>query len=96
MRYSPIGRTCGNNFIKDPGLTSTLFGDGIRAYIGGLIGGPANTTYSEKIGVVVLTGVYDTFVLRVTAIINISNNINNYYNYTYFDYNFRNNISNNN
>ena len=66
-----IGGTCGKNFIKDPGLTRTLLGDGIGTSLAGLIGGPANTTYSENTGVVALTGVYDPFVLRVAAVIAI-------------------------
>ena len=66
-----IGATCGKNFIKDPGLTRTLLGDGIGTSIAGLLGGPANTTYSENTGVVALTGVYDPFVLRVAAIVAI-------------------------
>ena len=66
-----IGGTVGKNFIKDPGLTRTLLGDGIGTSLAGLIGGPANTTYSENTGVVALTGVYDPFVLRVAAVIAI-------------------------
>ena len=66
-----IGGTCGKNFIKDPGLTRTLLGDGLGTSIAGAIGGPANTTYSENTGVVALTGVTDPFVLRVAAVISI-------------------------
>lgn len=66
-----IGATCGKNFIKDPGLTRTLLGDGVGTSIAGLLGGPANTTYSENTGVVALTGVYDPFVLRVAAVVAI-------------------------
>lgn len=66
-----IGATCGKNFIKDPGLTRTLLGDGIGTSLAGLLGGPANTTYSENTGVVALTGVYDPFVLRIAAIVSI-------------------------
>ena len=46
-----IGATCGKNFIADPGLTRTLLGDGIGTSLAGLLGGPANTTYSENTGV---------------------------------------------
>ena len=62
-----IGATCGKNFIADPGLTRTLLGDGIGTSIAGLLGGPANTTYSENTGVVALTRVFDPFVMRVAA-----------------------------
>ena len=66
-----IGATCGKNFIDNPGLSRTLLGDGIGTSLAGLIGGPANTTYSENTGVVALTGVTDPFVLRVAAVIAI-------------------------
>ena len=66
-----IGATCGKNFIKDPGLSRTLLGDGIGTSLAGLLGGPANTTYSENTGVVALTGVYDPFVLRIAAVVAI-------------------------
>lgn len=66
-----IGATCGKNFIADPGLTRTLLGDGVGTSIAGLLGGPANTTYSENTGVVALTRVYDPYVMRVAAVIAI-------------------------
>ncbi len=66
-----IGATCGKNFIADPGLTRTLLGDGIGTSLAGLLGGPANTTYSENTGVVALTRVFDPFVMRIAAIMAI-------------------------
>ena len=64
-----IGATCGKNFIADPGLTRTLLGDGLGT--SGLLGGPANTTYSENTGVVALTRVFDPFVMRIAAVMAI-------------------------
>lgn len=66
-----IGATVGKNFISDPGLTRTLLGDGIGTSLAGLLGGPANTTYSENTGVVALTRVFDPFVMRVAAVMAI-------------------------
>ena len=66
-----IGATCGKNFISDPGLTRTLLGDGIGTSLAGLLGGPANTTYSENTGVVALTRVFDPFVMRIAAVMAI-------------------------
>ena len=66
-----IGATCGKNFIADPGLTRTLLGDGIGTSLAGLLGGPANTTYSETTGVVALTRVFDPFVMRIAAVMAI-------------------------
>ena len=66
-----IGATFGKNFIADPGLTRTLLGDGIGTSLAGLLGGPANTTYSENTGVVALTRVFDPFVMRIAAVMAI-------------------------
>lgn len=66
-----IGATCGKNFIADPGLTRTLLGDGLGTSMAGVIGGPANTTYSENTGVVALTKVYDPKVMFIAACIAI-------------------------
>ena len=66
-----IGATTGINYIADPGLTRTLLGDGIGTSLAGLLGGPANTTYSENTGVVALTRVFDPFVMRIAAVMAI-------------------------
>ncbi|MEG1810518.1 MAG: solute carrier family 23 protein [Clostridia bacterium] len=66
-----IGATCGKNFIADPGLTRTLLGDGLATSLAGVIGGPANTTYSENTGVVALTKVYDPKVMLLAAIFTV-------------------------
>ena len=65
---SAIGATTGENYIKDPGLHRTLIGDGLATTLASLVGGPANTTYGENTGVLVLTKVYDPFVIRLAAI----------------------------
>lgn len=63
-----IGATCGKNFIADPGLTRTLLGDGIGTSLAGLLGGPANTTYSENTGVLATTRNYNPAILRLAAV----------------------------
>ena len=65
---SAIGSTVGKNFIEDPGLHRTLIGDGLGTTIASLFGAPANTTYGENTGVLVLTKVYDPFVVRLAAV----------------------------
>lgn len=59
---------CGKDFIKDPGLHRTLIGDGLATALAGLIGGPANTTYSENTGVLATTKNYNPAILRMTAV----------------------------
>ena len=65
---SAISATVGENFIEDPGLHRTLIGDGIATAMAGLFGGPANTTYGENTGVLVLSRVHDPRVIRLAAI----------------------------
>jgi uracil permease len=63
-----VGATVEDDFIEDPGLTRTLFGDGLATSIAGLLGGPANTTYSENTGVLALTKVWKPEVMRIAAV----------------------------
>ena len=69
---SAISATTGKNFIENPGLHRTLIGDGLATSVAALFGGPANTTYGENTGVLVLTKVYDPFIVRLAAIIAIA------------------------
>ncbi|KAF5031557.1 Uracil permease [anaerobic digester metagenome] len=63
-----IGNVVGEDFIKDPGIKRTLLGDGLATSLAGLIGGPANTTYSENTGAVALTGVSNPIIMRIAAV----------------------------
>ena len=63
-----ISETAGKPFYKDPGMHRTLFGDGLATSFAGLLGGPANTTYSENTGVMALTKVYDPVIMRIAAV----------------------------
>lgn len=65
---SAISATVGENFIENPGLHRTLIGDGIATSLAGLFGGPANTTYGENTGVLVLSRVHDPRVIRLAAV----------------------------
>lgn len=65
---SAISATTGKNFIEDPGLHRTLFGDGLATAFAGLFGGPANTTYGENTGVLELSKVYDPKVVEIAAV----------------------------
>ena len=65
---SAISATVGENFIENPGLHRTLIGDGVATSLSALFGGPANTTYGENTGVLVLSRVYDPKVIRLAAV----------------------------
>lgn len=62
-----IGNVVGKDFIKEPGIHRTLIGDGIATSISAMIGGPANTTYSENTGAVALTGNFNPIIMRIAA-----------------------------
>lgn len=65
---SAISATTENNFLEDPGLHRTLIGDGLATTLSAMFGGPANTTYGENTGVLVLSGVHDPLVIRIAAV----------------------------
>ncbi|MFB5084410.1 uracil-xanthine permease family protein [Symbiobacterium thermophilum] len=65
------GAVIGKDLMRDPGLHRTLMGDGLATALAGLLGGPANTTYSENTGVLAVTRNYDPGVLRIAAVIAI-------------------------
>lgn len=64
---SAISATVGRNYLAKPGLHRTLIGDGIATSLSAMFGGPANTTYGENTGVLVLSKVYDPRVVRLAA-----------------------------
>lgn len=68
---SAISATVGENFVEDPGLHRTLIGDGVATSLAAVFGGPANTTYGENTGVLVLSRVYDPKVIRLAALYSI-------------------------
>lgn len=64
-----LSRITGKQFYKSPGLHRTLLGDGLATAWAGLFGGPPNTTYSENVGVLAITGVHNVSVVAVAAVI---------------------------
>lgn len=63
-----IGSTVEKDFMEDPGLHRTLVGDGIATALSAMVGGPANTTYSENTGVLALTRAWDPKIMQGAAI----------------------------
>jgi len=67
--HTVLGTMTNRNYLKDPGLSRTLSGDGVASLVSAFFGGPANTTYGENTGVIGLTGIASTYVIRNAAII---------------------------
>lgn len=63
-----IGATVGDDFLEEPGLHRTMLGDGLMTALSAMVGGPANTTYSENTGVLALTRVWDPAIMRIGAV----------------------------
>lgn len=62
-----VSEVAKKDFVKNPGLHRTMFGDGIACCFAGLIGGPPVTTYSEVTGAMALTKITDPTVIRIAA-----------------------------
>ncbi len=62
-----ISEICKKDFMKNPGLHRTLWGDGIATSFAGLLGGPPNTTYSEVSGAVLLLKATDPKLMTIAA-----------------------------
>lgn len=56
-----LSKVIGKDLLKDPGLHSSMFGDGVASIIASIIGGPPNTTYGENIGVLAITRAFSIY-----------------------------------
>jgi uracil permease len=56
---------------KDPGFSKILLGNGFVTLISGLIGGPAQTTYAENLGVLAITRQFSSRIIQGAAVIAI-------------------------
>lgn len=65
--HTVLGKICGRNFLKDPGLDKTLMGDGMATAVSAFLGGPANTTYGENTGVIGMTKISSVYVTAGAA-----------------------------
>lgn len=66
-----LSNIIGKDLTKDPGLENTMLGDGVATLLGGILGGPANTTYGENTAVVGISKVSSIYVIALAAIIAI-------------------------
>lgn len=66
---SAVSKVVEEDFLEDPGVHRTLLGDGLATSVAGLVGGIPNTTYSENVGALEMTGVKKPVTLRITALL---------------------------
>ena len=53
--HKNLSSVIGRDLLEDPGLPSTLMGDGVGSIAGAFFGGCPNTTYGESVGCVAIT-----------------------------------------
>lgn len=63
-----ISSITGKNYLEEPGVHRTMFGDGIATTLAAFFGGPPNTTYSEVSGAVALTKSFNPAIMTWAAI----------------------------
>lgn len=66
--HTVLGKICNRQFLKEPGLSRTLIGDGVATAVSAFIGGPANTTYGENTGVIGMTRIASVSIIRNAAL----------------------------
>lgn len=69
--HTVLGKIVDRPFLKNPGLSRTLIGDGAATAVSAFFGGPANTTYGENTGVIGITRIASVSVIRNAAFIAI-------------------------
>lgn len=62
------GNIVERDLINKPGLSRSLFADGVSNIVSGFFGATPNTTYGENIGVMALTKVYSVWVIGGAAV----------------------------
>ena len=66
-----VSLAIGKDIKKEVGLHRTLIGDGIATSLASLFGGPANTTYSENTGVLILTKATNPIIMVLAGFISV-------------------------
>ena len=67
--HKNLSTIIGKDLLTEPGLSSTLLGDGIGSMAGAFFGGCPNTTYGESVGCVAITGNASSSTIGLAAIL---------------------------
>lgn len=63
-----VGQEMNEDLLRGkPGLSRTLFADGIQSMLVAAFGTPMNTTYSENVGLLIITKVFSSIVVAIGA-----------------------------
>ena len=62
-----VGAVAEKDFVKDPGLHRTMFGDGLACLVAAIFSGPPVTTYSEVTGAMQIMRITSPAVIRIAA-----------------------------
>ena len=66
--HAHISLIVGRDLLEDPGLSRTLVGDGMASIFGALFGGCPNTSYSEAVGCMAITGCTSILTIICTSV----------------------------
>lgn len=66
-----LNEIIGRDVTKDPGFSSILLGNGVATFISAFLGGPAQTTYAENLGVLAMTKRFSARIIQGAALIAI-------------------------
>ncbi|MBX6353826.1 MAG: uracil permease [Thermoflavifilum sp.] len=66
-----LNEIIGRDVTRDPGFSSILLGNGVATFIAALLGGPAQTTYAENLGVLAITRQFSSRIIQGAAVIAI-------------------------
>lgn len=64
-----LNEIIGRDVTKDPGFARILLGNGIATFVSSLVGGPAQTTYAENLGVLAMTRQFSSRIIQGAAVI---------------------------
>jgi uracil permease len=66
-----LNEIIGRDVTKKPGFWSILLGNGVATFISGFLGGPAQTTYAENLGVLAITRQFSSKIIQGAAVLAI-------------------------
>ncbi|MEH7111629.1 solute carrier family 23 protein [Neobacillus niacini] len=66
-----LNEITGKDVTKNPGFGRILVGNGLATFISGFLGGPAQTTYAENLGVLAITRQFSSRIIQGAAVLSI-------------------------